>query len=43
MVAGIIGATWDNNAGIEGVYPRPLTIVSIGGLAERFDLDARRP
>jgi hypothetical protein len=28
MVAGIIGATWDNNAGIDGIYPRNITIVS---------------
>jgi subtilisin family serine protease len=30
MVAGIIGAVWDNNRGVEGVYPRRLTIVSRG-------------
>lgn len=28
MVAGIISATWDNNSGVEGVYPRNLTIIS---------------
>jgi len=30
MVAGFISATWDNNRGVEGVYPRNLTIVSRG-------------
>lgn len=28
MIAGIIGATWHNRLGVEGVYPRPLTIYS---------------
>ncbi|MGH8103617.1 MAG: S8 family serine peptidase, partial [bacterium] len=28
MVAGFIGAIWNNNTGVEGVYPRNLTIVS---------------
>lgn len=30
MVGGIISATWDNRRGIEGVYPRNLTLVSRG-------------
>jgi hypothetical protein len=28
MVGGIIGAIWNDNSGVEGVYPRNLTIVS---------------
>ncbi|MGH8104281.1 MAG: S8 family serine peptidase, partial [bacterium] len=30
MVAGFIGAAWDNRAGVEGVNPRPINIISRG-------------